>query len=131
MRASGTVEPIGIFLWAVNMIIGGGDRSYNRPGGRDRLEVIAEEHVAAGRHEVDAVHVHPGRRRPFGVRLDNVPVDAFGVQVVGQINGQHAEDDDPRGCSWSAPSSIEWPQSLINAEGSTNSNICSVGISLF
>jgi hypothetical protein len=85
----------------------GGDWSHDGPSGRDRLEVIPEEDVPAGRHEVDAVHVHPGRRRPLGVGLDDVPVDAFGLQVVSQINSQHAEDDDPEAAHNSAPSSIE------------------------
>src|SRR5450759_19879 len=38
----------------------------------------------------------PGGVAPFGIRPNDVAVDALDVQSVGQKNGQRAEDDSPQ-----------------------------------
>jgi hypothetical protein len=65
--------------------------------------MIAEENVPAGRHEIDAVHVHSGWRRAFAVRLDDVAVDAPGVQIVSQVDRGDTDNDDPEAVHGSAP----------------------------
>jgi hypothetical protein len=69
--------------------------------------MIAKEDVPAGRHEVDAVHVHSGWRRAFAVGLDDVSVDALGVEIVSQVDRDDTDNDDPEAVHGSAPSSME------------------------
>ncbi len=71
----------------------GHDGADDRAGGRDRLEVVAEEDVAVRRHEVHAVHVERGRGRALGIGLDHAAVDPPGVERIRQIHRQDSDDD--------------------------------------
>src|SRR5437773_1535965 len=71
-------------------------RTTTAPGcarGRDRLEVVAEQDVAVGRHEIDAVHVERRGRRAFRIGLDDVSVDPPGVEGVREVHRQRPDDD--------------------------------------
>src|ERR671924_563659 len=63
------------------------NRTDNRARCRYRLEVIAKENVAVGRHEVHAVHVKGGRGGAFWIRLDNIAINTSRIARVSQIDG--------------------------------------------
>ena len=70
-----------------------GDRSDDWPGRGDRLEMVAVQDVAVGRHKVDAVHVHPRGRGLVGIGLNDFAIDATRVKVVAKINRYGADND--------------------------------------
>ena len=72
----------------------GDDRAGDRSQGRDGFELVAEEHVAVGRREVDPVHVHAGRGGLLRVGLDDLAVDVAGVDEIAQHDGHRPENQD-------------------------------------
>src|SRR3712207_8625207 len=62
-----------------------------------RSEVVAEQHVAVGRHVVEAVVVPDRRGRPGGVELQDPPGDVEAVEAIRdqdrkstRLNSSHA-----------------------------------------
>ena len=74
--------------------LNGDDRPYNRSSAGNGFELIPVKDVLAGGHELHAIHVHLGRRRPFRVSLNDLGVDVFGVDAIADEGDQKAEDDD-------------------------------------
>ncbi|OPY87515.1 MAG: hypothetical protein A4E73_03630 [Syntrophaceae bacterium PtaU1.Bin231] len=74
----------------------GDDRSDDRGGAGNRFELVTEQDVFAGGHELHAVHIHLGRRGPFFVGFDDFFVDVLGVETItdeGNCEAQKKNDN--------------------------------------
>jgi hypothetical protein len=73
----------------------GQDRSYERSCAGDGGEVVAEQHVAVGRHEVEAVVEFIGRGLALGVQAHHLVGDVQAVEAVGDQVDADGGDDHP------------------------------------
>ncbi len=53
---------------------------------RAATHFLIKNNTSIGWHEIDAVHVERGRRRPLGIRLNDVAVNALRVARVSEID---------------------------------------------
>ena len=75
----------------------GEHRADQRAGAGDGGEMMAEQHVAVGRHVIEAVVVAIRRRRPLRVDAEHLVGDEQRVEAVGDEVDAHRGDDEPGG----------------------------------
>ena len=58
------------------------------------FELVSEKHVTACRGEVHAIHIHPGRRCFFGIRLNDVLIDSASVNRIADYDPHSSQEQD-------------------------------------
>jgi hypothetical protein len=80
------------------------DRTQDGAGAGDGLELVAEQDVSASGHEFDSIHIHGGRRGPFGVRFDDFGIDALGIEAIAEDGHRKSQQNDNHRVHISLPS---------------------------
>lgn len=75
----------------------GKHRAHQRAGAGNGGEVVAKQHVAVGRHIVQAIVINDRRRRARRVKLHHLLRDIQAVIPVGDEVHGNRRHDDPQG----------------------------------
>ena len=60
--------------------LNGNDRPDDRCCAGNRFELVTEEDVLTGGHELHSIHIHLGRSGPLGISLHDFRIDVLGVE---------------------------------------------------